>query len=357
MVPQVHLEIEDSDILLADLRKVVESGWLSEGPFSKRYLELAQKRLGIANVLPVSNGTLGLLLAFLAAQRLWTVGDVLVPSFTFYGTVTPMVPLGFNPVFVDCSVDSFQSELSNYKEAATSRTVGIVLVHIFGQVGQDTASVVEWARSEGYFIIEDAAQAFGAETECQKAGSFGDISVFSTYSDKALPTGEGGLICSKDDEVFNLIRLLRNQGRPNSGTFLHPEFGMNFRITDLQAAIGAHLLARYDCELARRRLLYEEYLKQSEHRQIRTMKVSYEKGLVPFRFPVVSRNREASMARLEREGYQTRGFFTPLHCQPKFKRFGESLPGAEHISQHGICLPVHKMITEIDIKKQLACIE
>lgn len=357
MIPQVHLDIEDIDILLTDLRKVVESGWLSEGPFTKRYLELAKKRLGVQNVLPVTNGTLGLLLAYLAAQRLWSVGDVLVPTFTFYGTVTPMVPLGFNPVFVDCSVDSFQSELKHYIEANTAKTVGIVLVHVYGQVGGDVSKIVEWARSEGYFIIEDAAQAFGGAGVSGKAGRFGDISVFSTYSDKALPTGEGGLICSENEEIFNLLRLVRNQGRPNSGTFMHPEFGMNFRITDLQAAVGAHLLERYDGELLRRRALYDNYSEESQRRGVRTMHVSYKDGLVPFRFPVLSEDPDSSKKNLESSGYQTRGFFVPMHCQPKFRGFGKSLPGAEYISRKGICLPVHKLITDNDINLQLDCIE
>ena len=357
MIPQVHLDIEDKADLLADFETIISTGWLSEGPFTKRYTDLACSRLMLKNVLPVPNGTLGLLLAMLAAKSRWGIGDILIPTFTFYGSVTPALPLGFNPIFVDCSRETFQCELENYVKAETSNTVGVMLVHIYGQLGSEVEAISSWARAKGYFVIEDAAQAVGASNASGVAGSFGDISVFSTYSDKALPTGEGGLISAKDGDLFDSIKLIRNQGRPNSGTFSHPSFGMNFRITDMQAAIGAHLLARYDNELTRRRSLYEVYRKVSLDFNITTMEVEFPSGLVPFRFPVLAKNQTQTKRKLEEKGFQTRGFFLPMHCQPLFKDTSTSLPNAEYLHAHGLCLPVHKLITQHEVLLQLECIE
>ena len=357
MIPQVHLQIEDKEDLLADFETIVTTGWLSEGQFTKKYMDLACSRLMLRNLLPVPNGTLGLLLAMLAAKSRWDVGDILIPTFTFYGSVTPVLPLGFKPVFVDCSKETFQCELENYREAETSNTVGVMLVHIYGQIGSEAEAIANWAREKGYFVIEDAAQAVGASNESGTAGSFGDITVFSTYSDKALPTGEGGLISAKDDDLFDAIKLIRNQGRPNSGTFSHPSFGMNFRITDMQAAIGAHLLTRYDNELERRRSIYEIYRQVSLKLNIQTMEVEFPSGLVPFRFPVLAKTPSQAKNKLEEKGFQTRGFFLPMHCQPLFKDKSKSLPNAEYLHDHGLCLPVHTLISNYEVTEQLKCIK
>ncbi|MDB0032800.1 DegT/DnrJ/EryC1/StrS family aminotransferase [Amylibacter sp.] len=354
MFPQVHIEIPDQDNLVMDISKIVKSGWLSEGEYTKKYTKLASNLIGGLEVLPVPNGTLGLFLALLAAKEKWGVGEIIVPTFTFYGSATPLLPLGFKPVFIDCSPDTFQCELKNYMQAKTDNTVGIMLVHIYGQIGFDCGEIVSWARKNNYFVIEDAAQALGASRGGKLAGSYGDISVFSTYSDKALPTGEGGLICATNCEMMEKIRLIRNQGRPNSGTFTHPSYGMNFRITDIQAAIGAHLLARYKQELLRRRDLYRLYTREADLLQISFMQTDNVDEIIPFRFPVLASNHAKSIKQLNELGYQTRGFFKPMHQQPMFIDQSEyNLPSSEKISGLGICLPMHPRVTDEHVKIQL----
>jgi perosamine synthetase len=267
------------------------------------------------------------------------------------------VALGFNPVFVDCNRETFQSDLAQFASRATSSTVGIMPVHIYGQVTEDMIELCNWAKEKGYFIIEDCAQAFGAEINGTGAGRFGDLAVFSSYSDKALPTGEGGLISAIDPELFRMVKLQRNQGRENSGTFTHESLGMNFRITDMQAAVGVHFLERYSEELQRRRKIYNIYRQHSELMGIETMTVYDVNSMVPFRFPVVSNNFEKTKQNLESNGFQTRGFFVPLHRQPKFIEFTRnSLPNSEDISTRGFCLPVHSLVSEAVIEKQLRCI-
>lgn len=356
MFPQVHLEIPDKEELLDKFRDIFDAGWLSEGPFTKKYIEACSAYLKIPHLLPVPNGTLGLYLALSVAKEKWGLGDILIPSFTFYGSATPAVALGFNPVFVDCNRATFQSDLAQFASRATPSTVGIMPIHVYGQL-TEMSELCNWAKEKGYFIIEDCAQAFGAEINGVGAGTFGDIAVFSTYSDKALPTGEGGLIGVHDPELFRQVKLKRNQGRENSGTFTHEALGMNFRITDMQAAIGLHFLARYSEELQRRRKIYNIYREQSELRGIETMFVSDINSMVPFRFPVVSNDFEKTRLNLERNGFQTRGFFNPLHRQPKFIEVVQnSLPNSEDISSRGFCLPVHSLVSEAVIEEQLKCI-
>lgn len=355
MFPQVHLDLPDKQLLLEKFKQIVNSGWLSEGKFTEEYVTEVSRLIGLKNVLPVPNGTLGLFLALSALKEQWGVGEVLIPAFTFYGSATPLLPLGFIPKFVDCSAETFQSELGHYMEQESGNTVGIMLVHVYGQVGE-AQKIAEWARSKGYFIVEDAAQALGASSKGAMAGKFGDVAVFSTYSDKALPTGEGGLICSGDENLSKIIRYFRNQGRDNSGTFLHDMWGMNFRITEMQAAIGLHLLERYSIELARRRSLYKIYLKSATNSNVNTMDVQDVNEMVPFRFPVLVDDKNKTELKLNQAGFQTRSFFKPMHLQPIFRSTDQCLPNSEKISEAGLCLPVHSLVDANIIAKIIGCI-
>lgn len=357
MFPQVHLDIPDQEDLLDKFKRILETGWLSEGPYTKQYVEECSVYLGIPNLLPVPNGTLGLYLALSVAKKNWGVGDLLIPSFTFYGSASPAVALGFNPVFVDCDQNTFQSGIEQFASRATRSTVGIMPIHIYGQL-TNMHELCEWAKGNGYFVIEDCAQAFGASVNGAGAGTFGDMAVFSTFSDKALPTGEGGLIGTSNADLYREIKYQRNQGREHSGTFLHQEWGMNFRITDMQAAVGLHFLKRYSEELRRRRKIYSNYLEQTILKGIETMAVSDIDAMVPFRFPLLSNNYERTKHNLEKNGFQTRGFFKPLHKQPKFAEFGpDYLANCEAISSKGFCMPVHSLVTAQTIEQQLECVE
>ena len=229
-------------------------------------------------------------------------------------------------------------------------------MNIYGQIGQ-VQEISDWAREQGYFVVEDCAQSLGGEKNGKKAGSFGDLAVFSTYSDKALPTGEGGILTANNQAIGKTVTYFRNQGRASSGTFTHDMWGMNFRITEMQAAIGSHLLDSYDDELARRRRLYKLYQEEAASLGVRTMKVDDVDELIPFRFPALVSDNEAAASKLQRLGYQTRGFFVPMHMQPIFKtNDAYSLPNCEQISREGLCLPVHSLVKHRHVKEQISCL-
>ena len=335
---------------------VVDSRWLTEGPNCRAFQQELARFLGVKHVFFAPNGTLALFLAALALDP--EPGDeIIVPTFTFYGSAMAAHYAGFKPVFVDADPETFNARPEAFEAAITPHTKAIMPVHIYGQCC-DMDGIMSVAHRKGVRVIEDAAQALTVRLNGRPAGTFGDIGTFSLFSDKVITTGEGGIIVTNSDEFADKIRLIRNQGRPNSGTFVHPSLGMNFRITDLQAAIGLGQLQKLPAiveDRARKWRLYSEGLKDVG--DIRIMKVLAGSDLVPFRFPIVTAEREKLAAVLEAGGIQTRGFFYPMHLQPKLKADPvQSLPVAERLFEQGICLPVHVHLSDSEIGEIIAII-
>jgi perosamine synthetase len=197
-------------------------------------------------------------------------------------------------------------------------------------------------------VVEDAAQALGTTLHGKTAGTYGDIGVYSTFSDKVITTGEGGILVTDSDELADRLRLLRNQGRPHAGTFVHPSLGMNFRITDLQAAIGVAQMKKLPqilADRAKKWKLYSEALRGVGDLQF--MSIVPGSSIVPFRFPILTGRRDALASHMEARGIQTRGFFYPMHLQPKLKAATPvRLPVAEGLCERGLCLPVYVNLTD-----------
>jgi perosamine synthetase len=296
------------------------------------------------------NATLGLYLAFLALD-VEPGSEVLIPSYTFYGSATAAVFAGLKPVFVDCDATTFNSGVEHFKKALTPKTRVIMPVHIYGQCCDMTA-IMDFAQEHNLLVLEDAAQALGAKHKGKQAGTFGDIGVISFYSDKTITTGEGGMLMTQDEALQAKISLLRNQGRPNAGTFIHPSLGMNFRITDIQAAIGRVQLKKFDAIYAgkvHKWKFYENALKGVG--DLKFMAVHPDSNLVAFRFPIISAHRDGIMKALQDNGIQTRGFFYPMHLQPKLRSEpAVTLPNSEMLYAQGQCLPIHFQLKDSDLQ-------
>ncbi|NDE91229.1 MAG: DegT/DnrJ/EryC1/StrS family aminotransferase, partial [Alphaproteobacteria bacterium] len=280
MISQVDLNIGQDEAVL--VQQCIDARWLSEGPHTKAFAESLQAFTGSKFLTFAPNATLGLYLAFLALD-LPAGSEVLIPSYTFYGSATAAVFAGLKPVFVDCNLHTFNSEVEHFKAALTSDTRAMMPVHIYGQACDMTA-IMQFAKEYGLLVIEDAAQALGVKHKGKHAGTFGDIGVVSFYSDKTITTGEGGMLMTQDEALFAKISLLRNQGRPNAGTFIHPSLGMNFRITDIQAAIGRAQLNKFphilDAKIHKWNF-YEHALRGVG--DLRFMAVHHDSNLVAFR--------------------------------------------------------------------------
>jgi perosamine synthetase len=223
------------------------------------------------------------------------------------------------------------------------------------------------ASAAGLKVIEDAAQSFGVNYKGKHTGIWGDIGVFSFFADKTITMGEGALVVTKNPDFYDRLKLLRNQGRPNSGTFIHPELGMNFRITDLQAAVGVGQLGRLPDIMKQRQRTYNLYREQlAGFADINIHEPSNGSEYVPFRLALTSRNKKNIDEILDQHDVASRSFFYPMHRQPKLvdKPRHKEMSVSEELYETGVCLPIHSNITDLNVsyicnlvKKSFAAVE
>ena len=339
-VPQLEPFLGEEE--LNNLKRAIETNWLTEGPFAKEFLEkilqITKSKYGVL----ASTGTLGLYLALLAVD-IKHGDDVIVPDFTFSASAASVVAVGANPVFVDVIEDDLNIDVSLIEKNITPRTKAIMPVHIYGR-SCDMSKIVEIAQKYNLRIVEDAAQAFGIFHKGKHAGTFGDTSMISFFADKTITTGEGSVVLTNDEKIYNKLRYLRNQGRVNSGTFVHPEHGMNFRMTDLQCAVGVAQINKFR-DIEKRKLehydMYSKLLK--DFKEIRFIKGNDHSNFIPFRANIMVEHLKELMPYLEGKGIQTRGFFYPLHKQPYLShlKYRESdFPVSNKAYEEGLSLPV-----------------
>ncbi len=343
----------------AALRGCFELNWITEGPQSARFLEQLQALTGARYAVLAPNGTLALYLG-LRALGIGPGADVIVPDFTFMGSATAVEMTGATPVFCDIDPQTLQAGVTHVEAALTPRTRAIMPVHVYG-MSCEIGPLVAWARTHNLLVIEDAAQAIGVCYQGRHAGTFGDVGCFSFFADKTVTTGEGGLIVTDHERCYESLRLLRNQGRMDRGSFIHPAIGYNFRMTDLQAAIGLVQLTKLDEIVARKHALLALYRRRLEAiRQVRFIAVTPGSTYVPFRVALYAERASELMKFMEARGIQTRTFFYPLHRQPAFEYLRADparrpqlddarFPGAIYAFDHGVCLPSFPSLPEDDL--------
>jgi perosamine synthetase len=331
------------------LADAIQRGWVTEGPQAAEFLSAIQADTGAGHAVLAPNGTLGLFLALLALD-LPRDSEILIPTFTFYASASAAVFAGLRPVFVDADAETFNLNIDALESLVTVRTAAIMPVHIFGH-SPPLDRILEFAARHDLVVLEDAAQAYGVAYRGRHAGTWGDAGVISFHADKTITMGEGGVVLTNDSALYEKLRLLRNQGRLNSGTFVHDALGMNFRVTDLQCAVGLAQLRRLPEIVAKKRENHARYVANlGGVVGVRWLQVQAGSSHVPFRFALLSERRAQLAAALEQAGVQTRSFFYPLHLQPALKQYAqEPLLVAEELYDKGICLPVHLGLSSSDI--------
>ncbi len=334
----------DQDELDA-IASCIDARWLTEGPQAAKFLAQIQEETGAQHAVLAPNGTLGLFLALLALD-LPRDSEILIPAFTFYASASSAVFAGLKPVFVDADPQTFNLDSSALESLVTERTKAIMPVHVYGH-SAPLDEVCAFAEKHHLVVIEDAAQAYGVTYQGRHAGTWGDVGVISFFSDKTITTGEGAVVLTNDTPLYEKLRLLRNQGRPHSGTFVHDSLGMNFRMTDLQCAVGNVQLGKLPRIIARKSENHARYVANlSGIPGVRWLQVQPGSTHIPFRFAMVSDRQKQVVAALEENGVQTRGFFYPLHLQPALQQYAQGpLPVAEDLAANGICLPIHHELT------------
>ena len=333
-----------------------EANWITEGPkaqeFDKKLRELTGAKYGVF----APNGTLGLFLA-LKALNIKKNDEVIVPDFTFIGSANAVEMTGAKPVFCDVNKQNFQIDLDSAEKTITKKTKAIMPVHIYGTM-VEMDKIIDFAKKHNLVIIEDAAQAIGVKYNSQHAGTFGDIGVFSFFADKTITTGEGGYIVTNCGKTYNNLLFLRNQGRLNRGTFIHPEIGYNFRITDMQAAIGLTQLSKLNDIINRKRNIKNQYFELLKNiPEISFFEPPKKSDWIPFRVGIICKKAHELMNYLMENGIEPRTFFYPLHKQPCYNKSKKNLhnndsffPNSIYAYQNGICLPTFPELKEIEIE-------
>lgn len=347
---QIQPYFDQSEI--KNLEEAINTGWVTEGPFSKIFLKSLLDFTGARYAVLANNGTLALFLSLLAVDV--KKGDeVIVPDFTFNASASSIAFTGAKPVFVDINPEDLQIDVTQIEQVITENTKAIMPVHIYGQ-SCDMDPILEIAARYHLKVVEDAAQGYGVFYKGRHTGIMGDVGMISFFADKTITTGEGAVILTSNEEIYNKLRMLRNQGRTHSGTFIHPEIGMNFRMTDLQCAVGVAQVNKFETIekiKARNHQLYEAYLKEVP--EIEFIKTNDFSTFVPFRVNIMVPELEGLIDHLENQGIQTRRMFYPLHRQPCFSYLGyeeDEFSGANEAYQKGMSLPIHCGLKEDDIQ-------
>lgn len=344
----------------------LKTNWISS---AGKYVDLFEERFsrycGRPHGIATTNGTTALHLA-VAACGIGPGDEVVMPAFTIASTAFAVIYCGAKPVFVDCEPDTWNIDPEKIEKKITKRTKAIMPVHIYGHPC-DMNTIGAIARKHKLFIIEDAAEAHGAEYNGKKAGGIGNVSCFSFYANKIVTCGEGGMVVTGNKKIAERCRSFKNLSFLKEKRFWHKDLGFNYRMTNIQAAIGLAQLEKIDrfVELRRRNAaFYTARLKKVsgitlpvERPGVKNVYWMY--GiLIDQKFGMT---REKFMNALKARGIETRTFFLSLHDQPVFKKLGcgskETFPVTEDIARRGLYLPSGSNLKKKEINYICDCIE
>lgn len=342
---------EEEELVLDGLR----SGWISSigkyiNKFEKGFAYFCNTKYGVA----VSNGTAALHLAMAAADI--GIGDeVIVPTMTFVATANAVVYTGAKPIFVDCEKETWNIDPEKIKEKINRRTKAIIPVHLYGHPA-NMGAILAIARKYDLLVVEDAAEAHGALYRNKKVGSIGDMACFSFFGNKIITTGEGGMVTTNNKLLAEKLRTLRDHGASKRRKYYHPHLGFNYRMTNLQAALGLAQLRKINTILSKKIQIarwYKKYLQTLVPEIILHPEAPWAKNvfwmysiLVPKRG---KKNRDYLIKQLRKKGIDSRPFFFPIHRLSRYQH-GESYPVAEFLGYTGLNLPSSVNLEESQIK-------
>jgi len=334
------------------LAQCIDTGWISsEGPFVKQLETDFSAYCGRPYGIAVANGSVAIDVAIRVLREIysWKEGDeIILPSFTIISCAQSIIYNGLKPVFIDAEPATWNIDVAEIERTITSKTKAIMVVHIYG-LPCNMNPIMELAKKHNLKIIEDSAQAHGQEYFGKKCGGFGDVSTFSFYPNKHITTGEGGMIMTASKEISDKCNYFKNLCFTAENRFVHNDLGWNFRMSNLQAAVGVAQFERLDKFIEQKKLMgkmYQELLKDVPA-QLPCAKTNYaENNYWVFGLVLnddVSFNAKDAMKMLQEKGIGTRPFFYPLHKQPVLGRMGLldniSRPVSERLYQRGFYIP------------------
>lgn len=342
------------------LNECIDTGWISsEGPFVKKFENNVASYIGRKYATACANGSAAIDIA-VRALELKAGDEVIMPTFTIISCAQSLVNHGVTPVLIDSDYKTFNINVEEIESKITSKTKAIMIVHIFG-LTTDVDPIITIAKKHNLKIIEDAAEVIGQNYKGQKCGSFGDISTFSFYSNKHITTGEGGMVLTDDKNLDDRAKSLRNLCF-TSDRFVHEEIGFNYRLTNMQAALGVAQLEQIDDIIIKKRWIgsiYNKLLKDLDNINLPLNKTNYCENIYWVYAITLKDNCDKTAKQVMNELHKleigTRPFFFPMHKQPIFNKKGlflnEKLPYSEKLYQKGFYIPSGLALTEDQIRE------
>ena len=343
------------------VNQALRTNWISsEGPFVKKFEKnfsiYNKKKFGVA----VSNGTAALEIA-IKSLNLKKGSEVIIPAFSIISTANAVIKNKLKPILVDCDLETWNMRSDETLKKITKKTKAIIITHIYG-LPVDLKKILQIAKKKNIIIIEDTAEVIGLKYKNKICGSFGDLSTFSFYANKHITTGEGGMICTNSKKYYEKCKSLRNLSFSKSfyDRFNHDDIGWNYRMSNLQAALGCGQLKNINWIIKRKREIGNRYyskLKNKDNIILQKNMISYAKniywvfGILVKKNSKISRNKIMKM--LLKKNIETRPFFLPMNKQKIFKKmklFNRiKAPNSEYLSKNGFYLPSGLGITNKQI--------
>lgn len=361
---KIYFPEEDKEKILNQVKKVLDSGWLTLGKFGRQFEEEFAKEHGAKYAVAVSSGTSALEIAL----RILEVRgkEVVIPTNTFFATASAVLHAGGKVRLADVKKDTFALDPESLRATITENTAGVIVVHIGGIISSDINEIKEICEEKGLFLLEDAAHAQGCSLNGQIAGTFGDAAAFSFYPTKVMTSGEGGMIVTSKEEFRKEASVYRDQGKSGFYGNYHIKLGYNWRMSELHAIIGLSQLHRLDEFIgARNRIanIYDEGLRDISGVEPLVLpeecRCNYYKYIILLEGGI-SRNKLKKCLKEKYEiGVSGEVYEVPLHLQPIFKeeyREGD-FPVAEDICRRHICLPISAVMTDEEANYVLNSLE
>jgi perosamine synthetase len=330
----------------------LDSTWISsKGKFIAEFENGFAEYVGVKHAIAVANGTVALHLA-LVTLGIGPGDEVIVPTLTYIAAVNSIAYTGATPVFVDSIRDTWQVDPEDVRRKITPRTKAIMAVHLYGHPCEMDA-LQKIAREHDLFLVEDCAEAFGTKYKSTMVGGFGDISCFSFFGNKTITTGEGGMVVSNDQTLFERARHFKGQGLAAHREYWHDVIGYNYRMTNICAAIGLAQLERANEFLAKKRELAIAYQKQLQGVPVECQAEatgctnSFWMNSILVKDPD---DRDKLRAHLRERGIETRPLFYPVHTMPMYSSRYQRHPVAEDLAWRGINIPSWPGLTAAQIK-------
>lgn len=332
--------------------QVLASNYINDGDVTEEFTRAIAKLVDAKFAVGVTSGTSAIYLA-LVALEIGHGDEVIVPDMTFIATANAVSMTGATPILVDVDPNTLNISVAAIDAAITPRTKAVLVVHVSGRAA-DMEAILSICAKRGVAVVEDAAEAFCSTHKDRYLGTFGRAGCFSFSPNKVITTGQGGVVVTEDEAIFHRLRELKDQGRPVRGTGgadTHDSIGFNFKLTNLQAAVGLGQLMKLSERLERIRQTYRIYHDElAEVKGIWVLPFKIDKGEQPQWIDALAERRDELDTFLAKNGAGCRRFWFPLHTQKPYRRDDSEFPNSTRLGKQAIWLPSAFQMADSDVK-------